>query len=134
MHKCLNCIYFNPSYYECDNEKWEKTHCRFDEPEPCEYFVERKKCKYRYENCDMNGCSIICHRSASEHECHFNYCCDLDDRLCDENCRPHELRHELEHEKENLHKMFDTKRFMEKMIDETNIKIEKLENEVKNNG
>lgn len=129
MNKCLNCIYFNPSNGECDNEEWEKTHCRFDKPEPCEHFVKRKFCSHRFENCDMNGCDVICHKCPSDHGCYFYYWCDLDDSPCYENCRSHELRHKLEQEREKLHKMFETKKFMEKMIEETQLKIEKLEKE-----
>ena len=131
MHKCMNCKYFNPTNDECDNETIDYI---FDDVEDCEDFTVRKKCEYRFEHCVNTECMNLCHSLPSERGCYFNYCCKLDDCLCDENCKPHELRHELEHEKENLHKMFDTERFIEKMIEETKLKIEKLENEVKNNG
>lgn len=93
MSKCLDCKYYDPHCNECNKND----HCSYAyrDDEACDKFEQRKQCKHRYENCDINGCSIICHKCPSECGCDFYYQCKLDDYYCDENCEIHEDRHEL---------------------------------------
>lgn len=132
---CKKCVFYNTLEDECNNDKWYETHCRHEEFVPCELFKAIKECKYRYENCDVNGCSIICHQMPSECGCKFYYECKLDGYRCDEKCEIHNIRHEIKVLKEERGKMYVAKtavelslaRYLDK-ITELNEKLNKLEN------
>ena len=131
MSKCLDCKWFNPQTYECIEE----VHDTYVDNEACDKFVQRKECKHRYENCDCNGCSIICHSYPSERGCDFYYECKLDNRYCDEDCEKHEIRHEIKVLEDERGKLYDAAtainlslaRYSDKII-ELNEKLKKLEN------
>jgi len=104
MSKCLDCKWFDPQCNECNQDN--HCPCVYRDDEACDKFEQRKECKHRYENCDMNGCSIICHSFPSEKGCGFIYRCNEDDYLCDEKCELHRTRHQiksLEDERKNLY-------------------------------
>ena len=130
MDNCINCQFYDTIERDCSNEQWEKSHCRYDEPSPCEFYVERKKCPHKYEDCDINGCSIICHSMPSERGCKFYYKCELDDYPCNEKCEIHFKRKELEDKKNELSELHKTKKLIEKLIDRTNTDSNKLQEEL----
>ena len=102
MSRCLDCKYYDPQCNDCNKND----HYAYRNDEACDKFEQRKECEHRYENCDINGCSIICHRSPSECGCNFYYECKLDNRYCDEKCEIHRTRHQiksLEDERKNLY-------------------------------
>lgn len=133
MSKCLECKYFDPQCNECNKEN----HCPYADrdDETCSKFEKRKECEHRYENCDCNGCSIICHSYPSEKGCDFYYQCKLDNRYCDENCEKHNLRHEIKELEEEKGKLYAAStainlsiaRYSNK-INELNKKLEELKN------
>ena len=128
MSKCLDCKWFDPQCNECNQDN----HCPFAnrDDEVCDKFEQRKKCEHRYENCDINGCSIICHSYPSERGCDFYYECKLDNRYCDENCERHEKRAKLNKLKTQLGKLYSSKTFIEELIEEYKENISKLEKEL----
>lgn len=123
MSKCLECKWFNPQCNDCNKDD----HYTYKDDEACDKFEKRKECEYRYENCDCNGCSIICHQYPSECGCDFYYQCKLDNYYCDENCEKHEIRKKLEDIKKEKSDLYDAKYTIEKILDKYNIKIEELE-------
>lgn len=124
MSKCLDCKYYDPQCNECDKND----HCpyAYRDDEACDKFEQRKKCEYRYENCDINGCSIICHRYPSECGCDFYYQCKLDDYYCDEKCEIHKDIHELETLKEEYSKLLVAEKAIKLAIVRYSNKINKL--------
>lgn len=131
MSKCKDCKHFIPLTNECNQVDYEINR----DDVSCDKFVQRKECKHRYENCDCNGCSIICHSYPSERGCDFYYECKLDNRSCDENCEKHEIRHEIKVLEDERGKLYDAAtainlsltRYSDKII-ELNEKLKKLEN------
>lgn len=125
MSKCLDCKYFDPQCNECNKEN----HCYIAnrDDEACDKFVQRKECEHKYENCDCNGCSIICHSYPSERGCDFYYECKLDNRYCDEKCEIHKDRYEIKNLSEEISKLYEAKRTIEKAIERYNENIKEIE-------
>lgn len=135
MSKCLDCKYYDPHCNECNKDN----HCYFAnrDDEVCDKFEQRKKCEHRYENCDINGCSIICHRNPSERGCDFYYECTLDDRYCDEKCEIHMTKHQIKSLENEREKLYIAKSAIDLALtrynDEINELIEKLKKLEKEN-
>lgn len=130
MSECIKCKFYNPNFQDCENEEWCKSHCRYDEPTICEHYVERKNCEHKFENCDINGCSIICHRTPSESGCKFYYECKLDGFPCNEDCQKHYKRKEFSDKKKELQKLWDMRKFIDELINKCQADIERLKAEV----
>ena len=127
MSKCIECKWFDPQFNDCIKDD----HYTYKDDEACDKFELRKECEHRYENCDINGCSIICHSYPSERGCVFYYECKLDNRRCDENCEHHENRREINDLSEERSKLYDAKRIIEKTIKRYDEKIKELEEKLK---
>ena len=125
MSKCLDCRWFDPQCNECNQDN--HCPCVYRDDEACDKFEQRKKCEHRYENCDINGCSIICHKFPSECGCDFYYQCKLDNYYCDENCEKHKNRKELEDLKEEMFNLYDAMSAIDKVITRFKNKIKELE-------
>ena len=125
--KCHDCIYYDELDQDCIKDQYDGCDLLGDK---CTIFKARKKCEHRYENCDINGCSIICHGCPSERGCDFYYECRLDNRRCDENCEKHEKRHKLNLLREKLSKLYDSKRLLESLIEEYKKEANTLEEEI----
>lgn len=130
MSECIECKFYNPILEDCENEEWCKSHCRYDEPTKCEHYIERKKCEHKFENCDINSCSIICHSLPSERGCKFYYQCKLDNYPCHEDCQKHYKRKEFSDKKKELQKLWDMRKFIDELINKCQNDIEKLKEEV----
>ena len=130
MSECIKCKFYNPTLEDCENEEWCKSHCRYDEPAKCEHYIERKKCEHKFENCDINGCSILCHSMPSERGCKFYYQCKLDGYPCWEDCQKHYKRKEFTDKKNELQKLWDMRKFIDELINKCQNDIERLKEEV----
>lgn len=128
---CANCKFFDSLELECNNDNWYKTHCRFEECTPCEFFEAIKECEHKFENCDINGCSILCHSTPSERGCKFYYQCKLDDFPCDEKCEKHKDRHNLEALRKEKGDLIRAKESIEKSVKRYDKKINELEEKIK---
>ena len=126
MTKCIECKYFDPQCNDCNKDD----HYAYRDDEACDKFAQRKECEHRYENCDINGCSIICHRSPSECGCNFYYECKLDNRYCDEKCEFHKDRHDLNVLREEKSNLYKAKVSIEKSIERYENMIKELESKI----
>lgn len=122
--KCHDCVYYDELDQDCIKDQYDGCGLLADK---CTIFKERKKCNNRYEDCS-GMCDIICHKFPSDAGCKFIYKCKLDDYACDEKCENHQLRHNLKEKQEELSKLYDTQKFIEKLIEKNKIEIEELNN------
>ena len=129
MSKCKECKYFDPQFNDCKKDN----HYTYSDDESCNKFEKRKECKFKYENCDINSCSIICHKTPSECGCDFYYECTLDDRYCDERCEEHKDRQELNILNKERCDLVKAKESIEKSIKRYDEKIKEIEEKLNKN-
>lgn len=85
-----------------------------------------KDCKHRYELCTNSDCGVLCKSIPSKRGCDFNYVCEYDETICDEECKIHKERY-VKILNNKIHELYASKNTIEKNI----LKLEEELSEIK---